>query len=658
MADPCLSPGSVLGLALVSLVGLAVLGLPADAWAADPASSQPTSPTARLEAALEANGATLDDLRTAEEPAAPAGILGPVVSVDVVALDGDPAPGGGGGATFASLNPPMTNGRGHVGFTGSIEAGGSTVNFVWFDDQIVWRNTDAVGFTLSGAESVMGIADDGSWFYSPSTDGEDSVWSDNGLVAVENTAAPDQTPPTTSTFHSRPQMDDDGTAYWVAGLNDTGGTASEARALYRSDGAVPGTITTVFRSGDVIDGQTLSSGSSGVDFDYDFSSDGDHHIHVLDMATGSTANDLFVYVDGSLVAQESTATGAGDNWGPFDQVSINAFGDHLWSGDTDGATATDEYIAYNGVIAVREGDAVDGVALASTASVRAATINDLGEAVHAWGVSGGVEHVFFATDASNLLTSSVRVLSTGDVVDVDGNGVADATVTDLNTFGPSIELSVDGRLFLEVDLDFGGGAGEQEAIIALELPRGDKLIVNEANIDDGPTDTAEYVEIRNAGSTNVSLATVELVLVDGTGSAYDTVSLPATVLAPDELFVVCADAAEVANCDLDVTPDTDWIQDSGPAAIALQPAGMLAGGPVIDTVSYGGAVPGPYTEDAPAGVDSPATANASLSRIGDVDSDQNDQDFAQRCGSPGEDNLDTTAACDPVPVELMHFEVE
>ncbi|MEM9555958.1 MAG: lamin tail domain-containing protein [Acidobacteriota bacterium] len=575
------------------------------------------------------------------------------ISINVLALDGDVAPGAGGG-TIITLNPPFTDGFGRAGFVGAVDAGGSTVNFVWFDDQVVWRNTDAIGMTLTGGESVMGIADDGSFNYSPSTDGDDSVWTDSGLLAVENTPAPDQPAPTASTFHSRPQMDDDGTAYWVAGLNPSGGTSTEARAFYEADDGLTANITTVFQSGDMIDGFTLSSGSSGVDFDYDMSSDGDHRIHALDMATGSTADDLFIYVDGSLVAQESTPNGSGDNWDNFDQMSINAFGDHLWSGDTDGPTATDEYIAYNGTIVVREGDVIDGVTLASTASVRAVSINDRSEAIHAWNVSGGVEHIFFASDASDLPGSSTRILSTGDSVDVDGDSIGDATVTDLNTFGPSIEFSIDGRVLLEVDLDFGGGGGDQEAVIALAVPRGDVLVINEVNYDDGASDTLEFVEIFNAGTNTIDLDPYTLEAVDGAGSAYSTIDLPAVMLAPGDFYVVCGDAAAVFNCDLDTPPATDWLQDAGPAAVAL-----ALGGGVVDTVSYEGDAAAPYTEDVGAAGDDGSVANAGLSRLGDgIDSNQNDRDFGLRCGSPGAANLDTDSGCAPIPVELTRFTVD
>ncbi len=392
--------------------------------------------------------------------------VGPtVLSVTVILQDGD-MPAGGGGGTVDLLNIPFTNGDGEVGFNGSVDSD----HFVWFDNGITFLDSSVVSPVLSGGESVMGIGDDGEFIYSPSIDGDDGVWTDLGFLAVEETAAPGFPMGTITTFHSRPTMDDTGQAYWVAGLNMSGGTSTEARTLYTSADRMSASITPLLSSGDMVGGFTISSGSSGIDFDYQFSGDGSNHIHVLDMDTGSTTNDIFLYVDGTLVARESNATGDGDNWANFDTLTINNAGQYLFSGDTDGATGTDEFIAFGvspgaPTIAIREGDVIDGVTLTSSALVRTVTVNDDGCAAHAWSVSGGTEHVFIG-EADSLSGTSDLIISTGDSVDVDGNGTADATFTDLNTFGPTFHLNESNVLFLEVDLDYGGG--DLEAIIAIQ----------------------------------------------------------------------------------------------------------------------------------------------------------------------------------------------
>ena len=58
----------------------------------------------------------------------------------------------------------------------------------------------------------------------------------------------------------------------------------------------------------------------------------------------------------------------------------------------------------------------------------------------------------------------------------------------------------------------------------------------------------------------------------GTGggvAVYQTIPLPAVSLAVGGYFVLCGDAATVADCDLDVSPDTNLIQNGAPDAVAI-----------------------------------------------------------------------------------------
>ncbi|MEM7248432.1 MAG: hypothetical protein AAF533_24070 [Acidobacteriota bacterium] len=391
-----------------------------------------------------------------------------VTSVVMVAAEGDPVAVG----NLGNLNAPFTNGDGRVGFTFSLVAGGTGV---WYDDGVRWLSIDADPDVLTGGESTMGIGNGGEFIYSPSINGGDGVWGELGLVLVENTPAPGFPAGVVTTFHSRPQMIDDGTAYWVAGFNETGGMSTEGRVLYRSRGAGPPEV--VIRSDDLVDGLPVAR-TSGVSFDYDVSGDGAHRISILLLDDG-TPNLEVVEVGGTTVAREGQPTGAGDFWENFDDVSINASGDYLFSGDTDGVTDTDEFLAYDAVIALREGDTVDGVVLDPGSTVQALSLNDLGQAVFTWRV-GAVEHLFFAADASDLGASTV-LLTVGDEVDSDGDGVADILVTDLTasgTVGPGLDLAEDGFLFVGIDFEPVGGGTEREAIVRFGLgvvPQPDQL---------------------------------------------------------------------------------------------------------------------------------------------------------------------------------------
>jgi hypothetical protein len=395
-------------------------------------------------------------------PLVPTGII---VSATVIARQNELPPGESDPVT--ALNSPFTNALGEPGFTGTLVGPDS---FVWFDDGVLWRNSDETVSVLTGAEGTMGISDAGGFIYSPAVDGGDAVWTHNGALLVEGDPAPDFPPPALSVFNSRPHMIATGRAYWVGGVDLSGGSTTQARALFTSGSATAGDIDVVLRSGDMVGGFPIRSGSSGIGFDYDFSSDGVHHIQELVVDTGSTADDDVVYVDGDVVARQAQPTGEGDSWAGFGSVAINASGHYLFSGDTDGATASDEFIAYDGAIFVREGDDLSGTVLTSPASNIALSLDDEGRAVHLW-TTASAEILFFACNASNLLNESVRVLATGDGVDLDGNGTSDAVVTDFNAsdvVGPGLDLAGDDRVFVEVDIDDGGG--NEEAILRIQLP--------------------------------------------------------------------------------------------------------------------------------------------------------------------------------------------
>lgn len=390
----------------------------------------------------------------------------PPKSAYVVVKEGDAI----GGDTVDGLNSPFTDGNGKVGFVGSTATSGE--RFVWWDTGPVFLSGSALPDVLTGGEGTMGIGNNGEFIYSPSVNGNDAVWGNNGLILQEGSSAPDLPAGWNNTFNSRPQMVDDGTGYWIAGFDDTGGTSSKGRVLYRQ--AQGGAIQAVLRSDDVINGETIAR-SSGVDFDYHVSGGGTSMINVLQMATGSTSNDDRVLANGVLVAGETWPTGQGDNWDNFDNVSINDSGNYIFTGDTDGATASDEFIAYNGAIAIREGDLIDGLTLGS--SVNAASINELSQVAFIW-TSSLTETLFFGDGAA--LAGSVALLSVGDEIDVDGDLIADYAIADFNAsgiVGPGLDLAEDGYVYVEVDIVPVTGGDELEAIVRVAIPEPASLLL-------------------------------------------------------------------------------------------------------------------------------------------------------------------------------------
>ena len=210
----------------------------------------------------------------------------------------------------------------------------------------------------------------------------------------------------------------------------------------------------------------------------------------------------------------------------------------------------------------------------------------------------------------------------------DSNSAADWTLNDFDGAGlPGFTGTP----------DFGEAYNTPQAVNAAVMPQ---LVINEIDYDQPSTDTAEFVEIRNNGSTAVSLSGWTLELVNGTGggaAVYNTINLPDFSLPAGSYFVVCANAATVANCDLDSSPNTDFIQNGAPDAVGLRFNGAL-----IDAVSYEGNTGAPYTEGSGVGLEDPGVTgsdNLGISRCPDgVDTNQNNVDLSTRPITPGAAN--------------------
>lgn len=191
------------------------------------------------------------------------------------------------------------------------------------------------------------------------------------------------------------------------------------------------------------------------------------------------------------------------------------------------------------------------------------------------------------------------------------------------------------------------------ALAAPASAAADTIVINEIDYDQPSTDTAEFLELRNNGTTPVDLDPYSLTFVNGANdSIYRTVELPAVELAPGGHYVVCGDPAAVPGCDLDAGPDSNLIQNGAPDAVAV-----LNGGAIADTVSYEGDVPG-YTEgpggapaDTAAGPPAPAQ---SISRVPDgCDSGDNAADFQLATSTPGTSNGEP--ACSGPPGDVAPF---
>jgi hypothetical protein len=101
----------------------------------------------------------------------------------------------------------------------------------------------------------------------------------------------------------------------------------------------------------------------------------------------------------------------------------------------------------------------------------------------------------------------------------------------------------------------------------VEEPVAGAVIINELDADTPGTDVAEFVELYDGGAGNTSLTGLVLVLFNGNGDlSYGAFDLDGRSTDAAGFFVLCGNAANVANCDWDVTPDQDLIQNGQDAA--------------------------------------------------------------------------------------------
>lgn len=95
------------------------------------------------------------------------------------------------------------------------------------------------------------------------------------------------------------------------------------------------------------------------------------------------------------------------------------------------------------------------------------------------------------------------------------------------------------------------------------------LLINEVDADTIGTDVAEFIELYDGGVGNTALDGLALVFYNGSNDlSYAAFDLDGFTTDAAGYFVLCGNGANVANCDADVTPNQDLIQN-GADALAL-----------------------------------------------------------------------------------------
>jgi len=282
--------------------------------------------------------------------------------------------------------------------------------------------------------------------------------------------------------------------------------------------------------------------------------------------------------------------------------------------------------------------APDGIALVDPGAVVVQFLSYEGSFVAADGPAAGMTSIDIGVEETG--TTPV-----GDSLQLTGSGIV---YTDFTWVAPMASTFCD----VNTGQTFGGGViGIGDPCPEPDPPSGDPaditLVINEIDYDQPSTDRAEFVEIKNIGAADVDLTGVSVVLVNGNNNApYKTISLPAETLGVGEYFVICGDPSNTPRCNLDVTPDSNLVQNGAPDAVRIEFAGTT-----IDAVSYEGSVPSAVEISGDGLADSGSIEFVSIARFPDgVDTGQNNVDLSLRCTTPGKTNSADTVNCpDPVP---------
>ena len=385
----------------------------------------------------------------------------PPITVEILVRQGQPVPGLPG-LILDRLGIPFLNGQGEIGFTGRLLDGGAYDHYVWYDDDVVWRNSQALPDVLDGIDDMMGISDAGEFIFATETNGLDSIWTDEGLALKEGDPAPGL-PGLYVDYCRETTMLPDGTAHWVVTTSESPGGSQYGWALYRRTG---GEIQPLLGTGHLLGGYPVI----GLSHEYDFSPDGTHYAMrvQMDVPTGSPS---FLAVDGELAIQGHDDGGGRGIWYNFESININDYGDYVFGGRIVGG-AGHFAVAYNGAIVLDNGDPLIlqlGIGLPRP---RGLVVNHRNQVAHLWSSGApGAEQALFVGNAPDLALSSVLQLRSGDEVDTDDDGVADAVVLGIGStgYGPGIDFQEDDLLYLALRLADLGTGEEYSAVIRMEV---------------------------------------------------------------------------------------------------------------------------------------------------------------------------------------------
>ena len=241
--------------------------------------------------------------------------------------------------------------------------------------------------------------------------------------------------------------------------------------------------------------------------------------------------------------------------------------------------------------------------------------------------ANGTYHITLSGFDSNLYVVT-------DCSDVNGSCVGgDEEVGGSATETLTLNLSAGTTYYIIVDGWNNSGNTTGSYTLTVDLAPLPVLPINEVDYDQPGADTAEFVELFNAGPSAIWLAGFELQAINGAdgGTLWSASLADAGASLASGQYLVIGDTAVVSILPAGILTMTSpgSIQNGAPDALRLV---RVADGAIVDAVSYEGTVPG-ASEGGSAGND---TGDGSLSRCPNgQDTDDNSADFSKQTSTPG-----------------------
>jgi len=175
------------------------------------------------------------------------------------------------------------------------------------------------------------------------------------------------------------------------------------------------------------------------------------------------------------------------------------------------------------------------------------------------------------------------------------------------------------------------------------------IIINEIDYDQPGTDTAEFIELFNSGSSAISLDNYLISLINQNSSTvYRNIDLSGFSIDASGYFVICGGSGQVSSCNYSFTASNSWFQNGTKDAIALYENSTL-----LDSLSYEGLVT-PFTEGDVLIAKDNNTDIVSLARIANgIDTNNNNLDFQLGCITPGSANIAGIGNCSAAQINAV-----